>query len=136
MIRKQQYLIRAFTLVESLIVLFCTVTIIQLTSFHIQGLFRQMEEKIFWLSFESLYRSTQLSAITCQESRQLRLTEDRITNGKKELIFPRTIHCEGNQVIEFDRYGGNSSLSQIVFKTETQEVRYQIYLGNGKIKKK
>ncbi|HEW2399488.1 TPA: competence protein CglD, partial [Streptococcus pneumoniae] len=45
------------------------------------------------------------------------------------------IQAPSGQSITFDRAGGNSSLAKVEFQTSKGAIRYQLYLGNGKIKR-
>ena len=58
-----------------------------------------------------------------------------ISNGSQKLTVPKGIQAPSGQSITFDRAGGNSSLAKIEFQTSKGAIRYQLYLGNGKIKR-
>ena len=63
------------------------------------------------------------------------MEERSIGNGYQKLAIPKGIHLQSNQSITFDKAGGNSSLASVRFQTRKEVVRYQLYLGNGKIKR-
>ena len=69
------------------------------------------------------------------EKLSLKISGRQVSNGYQELDFPQTLQEHEQQVIQFDRSGGNSSLSKITFQTEDRTVVYQLYMGNGKFKK-
>ena len=117
--------IKAFTLLESLLVLFVVSFLLLGLSGSVRAGFNQVQEQLFFLEFERLY----------QETQRLKISGRQISNGYQELDFPQTLQEHEQQVILFDRAGGNSSLSKITFQTEDRTVVYQLYMGNGKFKK-
>ena len=60
---------------------------------------------------------------------------ETISNGSQKLTVPKGIQAPLGQNITFDRAGGNSSLAKVEFQTSKGAIRYQLYLGNGKIKR-
>lgn len=127
--------IRAFTLLESLLTLLVTSFILLALSGSVQASFEKVENQLFFLEFENFYRESQKLSISSEEKLDLTITEDKISNGYRTLSLPPTIHAPSYQVLHFDKTGGNSSLGKIVFSTKEEEVTYQLYIGNGKIKK-
>ena len=97
--------------------------------------FNQVQEQLFFLEFERLYQETQRLSLAGHEKLSLKISGRQISNGYQELDFPQTLQEHEQQVIQFDRAGGNSSLSKIIFQTEDRTVVYQLYMGNGKFKK-
>ena len=90
------------------------------------------------MEFEELYRETQKRSLAGQHGQQkmnLMLEERSIDNGYRKLAIPKGIQLKFNQSITFDKAGGNSSLASVKFQTRKEVVRYQLYLGNGKIKR-
>lgn len=86
------------------------------------------------MEFEELYRETQKRSIASQQKTSLNLDGQTISNGSQKLTVPKGIQAPSGQTIVFDRSGGNSSLAKVEFQTRKETIRYQLYLGNGKIK--
>lgn len=127
--------IKAFTLLESLLVLFVVSFLLLGLSGSVRAGFNQVQEQLFFLEFERLYQKTQRLSVAGHEKLSLKISGRQISNGYQELDFPQTLQEHEQQVILFDRAGGNSSLSKITFQTEDRTVVYQLYMGNGKFKK-
>ena len=106
--------IKAFTMLESLLVLGLVSIIALALSGSVQSSFAAVEEQIFFMEFEELYRETQKRSLASQQKTSLNLD---------------------GQTIHFDRAGGNSSLAKVEFQTRKGTISYQLYLGNGKIKR-
>ncbi|KXT83243.1 Late competence protein ComGD, access of DNA to ComEA [Streptococcus sp. DD11] len=134
-VRLRQLPIKAFTLLESLLVLFAVSLVLLSLSGSVQAGFRQVQEQLFFLEFEQLYRETQQLSAAGHEKMSLTISERAVSNVYQELVFPQTLQEHEQQVIHFDQAGGNSSLSKIIFQTEERTVVYQLYMGNGKFKK-
>ena len=120
---------------ESLLVLGLVSIIALALSGSIQSSFAAVEEQIFFLEFEELYRETQKRSLASQQKTSLNLDGQMISNGSQNLIVPKGIQAPSGQSIIFDRAGGNSSLARVEFQTSKGAIRYQLYLGNGKIKR-
>ena len=131
----KQLRIRAFTMLESLLVLGIVSLLALGLSSSVQSTFACVEEQIFFMEFEELYRETQKRSLASQQKINLMLEETSIENGYQKLAIPKGIQLQSNQSITFDRAGGNSSLASVRFRTRKEVVRYQLYLGNGKIKR-
>ena len=131
----KQFRIRAFTMLESLLVLGIVSLIALGLSSSVKSTFAAVEEQIFFMEFEELYRETQKRSLASQQKINLMLEETSIENGYQKLAIPKGIQLQSNQSITFDRAGGNSSLASVRFRTRKEVVRYQLYLGNGKIKR-
>ncbi|MDO4668127.1 MAG: competence type IV pilus minor pilin ComGD [Streptococcus sp.] len=127
--------IKAFTLLESLLVLFVTSFVIFTLSGTINKTFEQVREQLFFLEFEHLYQESQKISVAKHERIDLVILDKEISNGYRKLHFSPTIQAHEKQVIQFDKAGGNSSLSKVIFQTQEGEVVYQLYIGNGKFKK-
>ena len=127
--------IKAFTLLESLLVLFVVSFLLLGLSGSVRAGFNQVQEQLFCLEFERLYEETQRLSLAGHDKLSLKISGRQISNGYQELDFPQTLQEQEQQVILFDRAGGNSSLSKIIFQTEDRTVVYQLYMGNGKFKK-
>ncbi|COG64879.1 PTS system ascorbate-specific transporter subunit IIC [Streptococcus pneumoniae] len=89
----------------------------------------------FFMEFEELYRETQKRSVASQQKTSLNLDGQTISNGSQKLPVPKGIQAPSGQSITFDRAGGNSSLAKVEFQTSKGAIRYQLYLGNGKIKR-
>lgn len=131
----KQLRIRAFTVLESLLVLGIVSLLALGLSSSVQSTFAAVEEQIFFMEFEELYRETQKRSLAGQQKINLMLEERSIDNGYRKLAIPKGIQLKFNQSITFDKAGGNSSLASVKFQTRKEVVRYQLYLGNGKIKR-
>ena len=134
-IRLKRSQIKAFTMLESLLVLGLVSMIAWGLSNSVQSTFVAVEEQIFFMEFEELYRETQKRSVTSQKKTSLNLDGQTISNGRQKLTVPKGIQAPSGQRITFDRAGGNSSLAKIEFQTSKGAIRYQLYLGNGKIKR-
>jgi len=102
-------------MLESLLVLGIASMLALGLSSSVKSTFAAVEEQIFFMEFEELYRETQ--------------------KRSQKLAIPKGIQLQSNQSITFDKAGGNSSLASVRFQTRKEVVRYQLYLGNGKIKR-
>ena len=120
---------------ESLLVLGLVSIIALALSGSIQSSFAAVEEQIFFMEFEELYRETQKRSLASQQKTSLNLDGQMISNGSQNLIVPKGIQAPSGQSIIFDRAGGNRSLARVEFQTSKGAIRYQLYLGNGKIKR-
>ena len=121
--------------VESLLVLGMVSLLALGLSSSVQSTFEAVEEQIFFMEFEELYRETQKRSLASQKKLNLILEENSVRNDYQRLMLPKGILLESNQSITFDKSGGNSSLASVRFRTKKEVVRYQLYLGNGKIKR-
>lgn len=133
--KHEKSMIKAFTMLESLLVLGLVSMIALALSGSVQSSFAAVEEKIFFMEFEELYRETQKRSMSSQQRLNLTMHGQNISNGYQKLTVPQGIQAPSGQTISFDRTGGNSSLAKVEFQTRQEIVRYQLYLGNGKIKR-
>ena len=131
----KQLRIRAFTMLESLLVLGIVSLLALGVSSSVQSTFAAVEEQIFFMEFEELYRETQKRSLASQKKLNLILEENSVRNDYQKLTLPKGVQLQSNQSITFDKAGGNSSLASVRFQTRKEVVRYQLYLGNGKIKR-
>lgn len=127
--------LRAFTLLESLMTLFVISFLAIVLSSSVQTVFHQVEEQLFFLEFEQVYKNSQRLAVTSQQVVRLTVHKDKITNGKQQITFPACVQLVSGGVIDFDNKGGNSSLARLEFKTEKKTVYYQLYIGSGRYKR-
>ncbi|HEO6997717.1 TPA: type II secretion system protein, partial [Streptococcus agalactiae] len=83
--------VKAFTLLESLIVLSVVafMTLVFSTSFN--NIFRQVEETIFFISFEHLYRDTQKLSAFGQKKQTLTISHNYLENTYERLYLPKTV---------------------------------------------
>ncbi|GGE36270.1 competence type IV pilus minor pilin ComGD [Streptococcus himalayensis] len=122
-------------MLESLLTLFITSFVLLLLSNSVHASFEKVQNQIFFLEFENFYRESQQLSASSQEKLDVTIEQGRISNGYRQLAIPSSVQAPDYQVLHFDRAGGNSSLSKIVFQTKDETVSYQLYIGNGKIKK-
>ncbi|MGT2799507.1 competence type IV pilus minor pilin ComGD [Streptococcus marmotae] len=127
--------LKAFTLLESLLTLFIVSFLALALSGSVHSVFRQVEEQVFFMEFEQLYKSSQKLAVSSQQTISLDVTPQQITNGYQSLYLPESVQVDNGQKIVFDKDGGNSSLAKLQFLTDQKIVRYQLYLGSGRYKK-
>ena len=122
-------------MLESLLVLGLVSLLAMGLSSSVQSTFAAVEEQIFFMEFEEFYRETQQLSLARQKKISLDFYDRSISNGYQKLAIPNGIQLQSHQSISFDKAGGNSSLASIRFQTRKEVVRYQLYLGNGKIKR-
>lgn len=127
--------LRAFTLIESLLTLAISCFMVIMLSGSVNHIFQSVDETLFFLSFENLYRDTQKLSSIKQESQTLQISQDAISNGITSVKIPKTVSVDKSYQLVFDKDGGNSSLAKIQFHTETQAIDYQLYIGSGNYKK-
>lgn len=128
--------IKAFTLIESLVTLAITSFLILSFSDSITQTFAKVEEHLFFLSFEHLYRDTQKLSVYQRQDMTLILKSEYISNGVEVLKIPKDVKLERNKTLHFDQAGGNSSLEKLVFQaSDEKRVTYQLYIGSGQYKK-
>ena len=121
-------------MLESLLVLGIVSLLALGLSGSVQSTFAAVEEQIFFMEFEELYRDTQKKSLASQQRTTVSFNKQIVTNGSQKLTIPKGIQAPSGQTIVFDRSGGNSSLAKVEFQTRKETIRYQLYLGNGKIK--
>ena len=125
----------AFTLIESLLTLAISCFMVIMLSGSVNHIFQSVDETLFFLSFENLYRDTQKLASIKQESQTLQISQDAISNGITSVKVPKTVLVDKKYQLVFDKSGGNSSLTKIQFHTENQAIDYQLYIGSCNYKK-
>jgi len=125
--RDQKLKIKAFTLIESLMVLSVTSFILILFSNSFMHTVRVLRGELYLVQFEQVYKFIQLKAIATQ-------TPQEVT--QETLPVPKEVKCE-NYRIKFTADGKNTTLPKIVFYLpETQKtVTYQIQMGSARYKK-
>ena len=134
-IKLKQSQIRAFTMLESLLVLGLVSLLALSLSSSVQSTFAAVEEQIFFMEFEEFYRETQQLSLAGQKKISLDFHDRSISNGYQKLAIPNSIQLQSHQSITFDKVGGSSYLVSIRFQTRKEVVRYRLNIGNGKIKR-
>ncbi|MBF0776604.1 hypothetical protein BVE84_07790 [Streptococcus azizii] len=128
--------LKAYTLLDSLLTLFIVTFLTILLSSSIHSVLTGVGERLFFLEFETMYRTSQQLAIASHRSVVLELVGSTISNGYGRLKLPSTLQLKQEQQIVLDYHGGNSSLVKIEFLTKQQKkIIYQLYLGSGNYKK-
>ncbi|MGT2963878.1 competence type IV pilus minor pilin ComGD [Streptococcus acidominimus] len=127
--------LRAYTLLESLLTLFIVSFVTILLSSSVRTVFTGVEERLFFLEFERMYKTSQQLAISSRRPVVLHLTGTTISNGYDRLKLPSTLQLQQERDLVFDYKGGNSSLLKIEFLARQKKVIYQLYLGSGNYKK-
>lgn len=127
--------IRAFTLLESLVTLGVVVLITLSLSGSVTGLFQDVENHLFYLRFEYLYRDCQRLAATKGDKVELNLSSHQVSSESTKIAIPKNIRLDRSYHLEFDAKGGNSSLVKISFTSKKEVVSYQLNMGSGKYKK-
>lgn len=101
----------------------------------VKTIFARVEENLFFLSFEQLYRQTQKLAISRQRELVFSIDQDRVTNQERSVPLPAGVSVDRPYQLKISKAGGNSSLSRVVFTSRGKNVTYQFYLGSGNYKK-
>ncbi|VNM24012.1 competence protein CglD [Streptococcus pneumoniae] len=98
-------MIKAFTMLESLLVLgFVSILALGLSG-SVQSTFAAVEEQIFFMEFEELYRETQKRSVASQQKTSLNLDGQTLSNGSQKLPVPKGIQAPSGQSITFDLMG-------------------------------
>lgn len=98
-------MIKAFTMLESLLVLGLVSILALGLSGSVQSTFAAVEEQIFFMEFEELYRETQKRSVASQQKTSLNLDGQMISNGSQKLPVPKGIQAPSGQSITFDLMG-------------------------------
>ncbi|MBM7643377.1 competence type IV pilus minor pilin ComGD [Streptococcus loxodontisalivarius] len=126
---------RAFTLLESLLTLSTVSFLLLILTGSVRTSFRQVEENLFLLHFEHLYRENQQLSIAGQREVSLSLTEDAIKSDLQTIELPKGVTIAKPIKLVFSKEGGNSSLAKVDFQLSDRKVHYQLNLGSGKYRK-
>lgn len=102
-------------MLESLLVLGLVSILALGLSGSVQSTFAAVEEQIFFMEFEELYRETQKRSVASQQKTSLSIDGKTISNGSQKLTVPKGIQAPSGQTIHFDRAGGNRSLAKVEF---------------------
>ena len=131
----KKFPVRAFTLLESLLTLAITSFLVLLVSGGISSVYQQVQEQLFFASFESLYRHSQKLSNAQQAQETLSITSTAVKTSKDTLPLPETVSVAKGYTVDFSSSGGNSSLQKIQFRCQGKTVTYQLYIGSGRYKK-
>lgn len=101
---------------ESLLVLGLVSIIALALSGSVQSSFAAVEEQIFFMEFEELYRETQKRSLASQQKTSLNLDGETISNGSQKLTVPKGIQAPSGQTIHFDRAGATRLWLRLNFK--------------------
>ena len=126
---------KAFTLLESLLTLGVVCFLALLLSGSVHTAFQVVQEQVFLLEFESLYKDSQELAARTQEKVALRIAGEEVSNGYQIISLPPNVSIVEEKTIVFQDDGGNSSLEKISFKMSHETITYQLYIGSGRYKK-
>lgn len=135
LVRCSKYRTRAFTLLEALMVLSLMSFLTLFLSGSMVHTVEKIEENLFFISFEHLYRDSQKLSLAHQERLTLIVSDNQVSNGYRVLVLPDSVRAMSDYRIDFTAKGGNSSLRKLEFQTSNQQVSYQLYIGSGKYKK-
>lgn len=128
--------VEGFTLIEALLTLSVITFLTLATSGSIKTIFNQVQNQLFFVTFEQVYRETQRLSASREKETVLRITDRYLENPLGRYPVPDTVVLEKEQQLVFNQSGGNSSLAKIVFKASGERVTYQLYLGSGQYQKK
>ena len=92
-------------MLESLLVLGLVSILALGLSGSVQSTFAAVEEQIFFMEFEELYRETQKRSVASQQKTSLNLDGHTISNDSQKLTVPKGIQAPSGQSITFDRAG-------------------------------
>ncbi|MCV2499346.1 type II secretion system GspH family protein [Melissococcus plutonius] len=140
---------KGFTLLESLIVLFITSTLLAFPTLMIKEWQKNLAVHQFFNTFEKRLIFTQQMAILhdyptyiyFDETKQLLKFESNnkpVDNHSYHLKLPTVLFGSGPAIIKFNsKTGNNGRLSKYVFRwlDKKQEISYQFQLGSGRIVK-
>ncbi|WP_418126815.1 competence type IV pilus minor pilin ComGD [Streptococcus parasuis] len=126
---------KAFTLLESILTLGIVCFLALLLSGSVHTAFQVVQEQVFLLEFESLYKDSQELAARTQEKVALRIAGEEVSNGYQIISLPPNVSIVEEKTIVFQDDGGNSSLEKISFKMSHKTIKYQLYIGSGRYKK-
>lgn len=126
--------LKAFTLLESLLVLFLTSFLLITFSNSFSTIFTRVQEQLFFLEFEHLYKDSQQLAASQHSPVTLTIDGQSLSNGNQVISLPASISTPDTYRIIFDEKGGNSSLAKLTFHTSHQTRHYQLYIGSGRYK--
>ena len=122
-------------MLESLLVLGLVSLLALGLSGSVQSTFAAVEEQIFFMEFEELYRETQKRSVASQQKTSLNLDGQTISNGSQNLTVPKGIQAHRDKVLHLTELGAIRPWLRLNFRPVKERFVYQLYLGNGKIKR-
>lgn len=130
-------MIRAFTLLESLLVLLIVSFITLFFSAELTQTVHLFKAELFVLQFENLYKISQENAALQSSPENLGSKNGKLIYENKEIDIPKEVEMV-EFLIKFDEKGENSSLQKIkvYLPYEKKTILYQMEMGSGKYKKK
>ena len=128
---------RAFTLLESLLVLIIVSFITLLFSSELTQTVHLFKGELFILQFENFYKVSQDDAALLGKSESLTSKNGELIYEGQKINVPKEIEMTDFS-IQFDEKGENSSLEKIkiYLPYEKKIILYQVEMGSGKFKKK
>ena len=131
-----KFRIRAFTLLESLLVLFIVSFVLLLFTGSVKQSLHIVRGELFVLEFERLYIDTQHTAGLKGQRQSLQLVDKELRGDGRKIVLPVEVQMDEFSLV-FDEKAGNSSLKKLKIYLPYQEktISYQLELGSGKYKK-
>ncbi|GAB2028043.1 competence type IV pilus minor pilin ComGD [Lactovum odontotermitis] len=128
--------IRAFTLLETLLVLMITSFVAIMFSVTIGSTIHVVRGELFIARFENSYKHAQFQAAATNQALTFSSAGGFLTSGNEKVEIPQEAEISDFSV-KFDSYGNNSSLKKITLSLpyEHKNVIYQLEMGSGKYKK-
>ncbi|MFC4652899.1 competence type IV pilus minor pilin ComGD [Lactococcus nasutitermitis] len=128
--------IRAFTLVESLLVLGITSFVIIVFSSSLLQTIHIVRGELFVLRFENLYQNAQEDAGLLGENETILAKNKSLFCENEKIEVPDEVQFNDFN-ITFNEKGENSSLKKIQLNLpyENKKIIYQLEMGSGKYKK-
>ena len=129
-------MVRAFTLLESLVVLGITSFVILLFSGGLAGTVHLIKGELFVLEFERAYQRAQADAGLMGQAEVLAVKNQVLICENEKIDLPKEVRCQDFRVV-FNGAGENSTLQKLVLTLpyEKQTVIYQMEMGSGKYRK-
>ncbi|MGY3729711.1 competence type IV pilus minor pilin ComGD [Lactococcus termiticola] len=132
-----RFRIKAFSLLESLIVLGLVLISLEIFALGIKQGLEQARVQVFLIRFEGLYKSTQQRAGLLRQRQELSVESGWLTSSTGRIRLPEELSIKPFRLV-FNERGGNSSLKKIEMEWghEKRKITYQLGIGNGNIKRK
>ncbi|WP_374284818.1 competence type IV pilus minor pilin ComGD [Lactococcus sp.] len=128
--------VRAFTLIEALLVLMITSFILLYFSSELTKTVKFVQNQLFILTFENAYKDTQADAGLLGIRTSFSSKNKILMRRSQKIDVPNEILIDDFNII-FNEKGENSSLSKIKIRipSENKTITYQLEMGSGKYKK-
>jgi len=128
--------IKAFTLLESLLVLSITSFLVLLFTGVTTKAVKVVRGELFVASFEQHYKDAQFLAGATGQPETIAAEGKNLTYGGQKMTIPEEVSLSTFS-ISFDKNGNNSSLKKIVLRLpeEGKTISYQLEMGSGKYQK-